>query len=190
MWQNFWRSTFPTSQTFLVFALFLSFCQQRIWSLGRKYFAVGNLAGKDLRGRNDGNCKFSYLPPICKIFHGKMLKFKMLPDMKLSGGNIWFYTKERIINPPSPITLSSPSQSKGSHGRYNLTIQSMIEFCLKMIQFNYWFKRKLSKIIQFNFQFKRRLSGFNSKEIFNEKKNKDLIQKKINSKLFLANSIQ
>ena len=45
-------------------------------------------------------------------------------------------------------------------------------------------------MIQFNFQFKRRLSGFNSKKIFNEKKNKDLIQKKFNSKLFLANSIQ
>ena len=55
----------------------------------------------------------------------------------------------------------------GSHGRYNLTIQTMIEFRSKMIQFNFRFKRKLSKIIQFNFQFKRKLSGFNSKKIFN-----------------------
>ena len=74
--------------------------------------------------------------------------------------------------------------SGGSPGRYNLTIQSMIEFhskmiqfnfwfkrkLLKMIQFNFWFKRKLSKMIQFNFQFKRKLLGFNSKKLFNQKK--------------------
>ena len=82
-------------------------------------------------------------------------------------------------------------QAKPSHGRYNLMIQSMIEFCLKMIQFNFWFKRKLWKMIQFNFQFKRKLSGFNSKKVFNQKeKNQDSIQKILNSKLFLANSIQ
>ena len=60
--------------------------------------------------------------------------------------------------------------TSSSHGRYNLTIQSMIEFRLKMIQFNFWFKRKLSKMIQFNFQFKRKLLGFNSKKLFNQKK--------------------
>ena len=74
----------------------------------------------------------------------------------------------------------------GSHGRYNLTIQSMIEFRLKMIQFNFWFKRKLSKMIQFNFQFKRKLSGFNSKKIFNQKKNQDSIQKNIQFKIILG----
>ena len=92
-----------------------------------------------------------------------------------------------------------------SHGRYNLTIQSMIEFRLKMIQFNFQFKRKLLKMIQFNFQFKRKLSGFNSKKIFNQKKKPGFNSTKysiqnyswpiqfnniFNSKLLLANSIQ
>ena len=94
--------------------------------------------------------------------------------------------------------------SADSHGRYNLTIQSMIEFRLKMIQFNFRFKRKLSIMIQFNFQFKRKLSGFNSKNIQSEKKPKIQLKKYsiqnysrpiqfnniFNSKLLLANSIQ
>ena len=103
------------------------------------------------------------------------------------------------------IKLCKKESLGASHGRYNLTIQSMIKFCLKMIQFNFWFKRKLSKMIQFNFQFKRKLSGFNSKKIFNQKKNPGFNSKKysiqnyswpiqfnniFNSKLFLANSIQ
>jgi len=74
-----------------------------------------------------------------------------------------------------------------SHGRYNLTIQSMIEFRLKMIQFNFWFKRKLSKMIQFNFQFKRKLLGFNSKKLFNQKKKRqDSIKKNIQFKIILG----
>ena len=79
-------------------------------------------------------------------------------------------------------TYSAPS-----HGRYNLTIQSMIEFPSKMIQFNFWFKRKLSKMIQFNFQFKRRLSGFNSQKIFNKKeKNRILFETNIQFKIILG----
>ena len=60
-------------------------------------------------------------------------------------------------------------------------------------------------MIQFNFQFKRKLLGFNSKKLFNQKKNARIQLKKysiqnysgpiqfnkiFNSKLFLANSIQ
>ena len=117
-----------------------------------------------------------------------------------------------MVNSAEDCAMASP-------GRYNLTIQSMIEFhskmiqfnfwfkrkLLKMIQFNFWFKRKLSKMIQFNFQFKRKLSGFNSKK-YSIRRKKHRIQLKkyliqnyswliqfnniFNSKLFLANSIQ
>jgi len=91
-----------------------------------------------------------------------------------------------------------------SHGRYNLTIQSMIEFRLKMIQFNFQFKRKLSKMIQFNFQFKRncqdsiqkkysirKKTRFNSKKYSIQNHSRPIQFNNIfNSKLLLANSIQ
>ena len=61
-------------------------------------------------------------------------------------------------NQPTNQTTNQPNNQPTSPGRYNLTIQSMIEFHSKMIQFNFWFKRKLLKMIQFNFWFKRKLS--------------------------------
>ena len=100
-------------------------------------------------------------------------------------GGIIFYPE---IGPQ--VHLDQFNRGRTSHGRYNLTIQSMIEFRLKMIQFNFRFKRKLSKIIQFNFQFKRELSGFNSKKYSIRKKPRIQFKKILNSKLFLPNSIQ
>ena len=113
-----------------------------------------------------------------------------------------------LSSSPSILCRLLPSKMpfQRSPWRYNLTIQSMIEFHLKIIQFNFWFKRKLlkmiqfnfwfkskllkmiqfnfwfkgklSKMIQFNFQFKRKLSGFNSKKLFNQKKTPEFNSKK------------
>ena len=94
-------------------------------------------------------------------------------------GIMWSVKKKIRLTMSSSVAVRSDQRwmlgisCLSSPGRYNLTIQSMIEFPSKMIQFNFWFKRKLSE--------------FNSKNYSIRKKRQDSI---FNSKLFWANSIQ